>query len=58
MVDLSSRTVFTSIATFTCDTGYTLNGSSFSECRADGVWSPAEPTCNGKYFTQYLVHMM
>ncbi|XP_064386845.1 uncharacterized protein LOC135335316 isoform X3 [Halichondria panicea] len=45
MVDLSSRTVFTSIATFTCDTGYTLNGSSFRQCLADGVWSPAEPTC-------------
>ncbi len=27
------------VATYTCDTGYTLNGGSTTTCRSDGTWS-------------------
>ncbi|XP_064386870.1 sushi, von Willebrand factor type A, EGF and pentraxin domain-containing protein 1-like [Halichondria panicea] len=46
MVDLSSSTIFMSIAIFTCDSGYTLEGIGFSQCLADGGWSSTEPICN------------
>ncbi|XP_078666423.1 uncharacterized protein LOC144908582 isoform X2 [Branchiostoma floridae x Branchiostoma belcheri] len=31
--------------TFTCNTGYTLNGFAFATCRVDGTWSSPVPTC-------------
>ncbi|KAI8513840.1 hypothetical protein Bbelb_081640 [Branchiostoma belcheri] len=31
--------------TFTCNTGYVLNGASTPTCRADGTWSHPVPTC-------------
>ncbi len=49
MVDLSSSTIFMSIAIFTCDSGYTLEGIGFRQCLADGGWSSTEPICNGMY---------
>ncbi|XP_064386185.1 CUB and sushi domain-containing protein 1-like isoform X2 [Halichondria panicea] len=33
------------VATFTCDTGYTLNGGTTRTCGSDGVWSGFAPTC-------------
>ncbi|XP_064386214.1 sushi, von Willebrand factor type A, EGF and pentraxin domain-containing protein 1-like [Halichondria panicea] len=33
------------VATFTCDNGYTLNGGSTRTCGSDGVWSGSAPTC-------------
>ncbi|XP_064386665.1 sushi, von Willebrand factor type A, EGF and pentraxin domain-containing protein 1-like [Halichondria panicea] len=33
------------VATYTCDTGYTLNGVSTRTCGSDGVWSGSDPTC-------------
>ncbi|XP_064393132.1 uncharacterized protein LOC135340597 isoform X2 [Halichondria panicea] len=33
------------VATCTCDTGYTLNGGSTRTCGSDGVWSGLAPTC-------------
>ncbi|XP_019620833.1 PREDICTED: uncharacterized protein LOC109467329 [Branchiostoma belcheri] len=35
------------VATFTCDTGYDLVGSSSLTCQADTTWSGASPTCTG-----------
>ncbi|KAI8485001.1 hypothetical protein Bbelb_372470 [Branchiostoma belcheri] len=32
-------------ATFTCNTGYTLNGVATPTCQADGTWSNPVPTC-------------
>ena len=50
-VSLSSGTTFGSVATFSCDTGYTLNGDSTRTCLANSLWDKAQPTCqiNGKY---------
>ncbi|XP_019619706.1 PREDICTED: P-selectin-like [Branchiostoma belcheri] len=31
--------------TFTCNTGYVMNGASTPTCRADGTWSHPVPTC-------------
>ncbi|KAI8510944.1 hypothetical protein Bbelb_118600 [Branchiostoma belcheri] len=31
--------------TFTCNTGYVLNGFAFATCQADGTWSSPVPTC-------------
>ena len=38
------------IATFTCDNGYTLEltGGNFRQCLNDGTWSGSAPTCQGK----------
>ncbi len=33
-------------ATYTCSTGYTLNGSTTRTCQTNGAWSGTAPTCN------------
>ena len=40
----SSRPMDT-VATHTCNTGYTLNGGSTRTCGSDGVWSGSAPSC-------------
>ena len=45
----NSRPVDT-VATYTCDTGYTLNGGSTRTC-GSGVWSGLAPTCQRKIYT-------
>ncbi|XP_078687075.1 uncharacterized protein LOC144919463 isoform X5 [Branchiostoma floridae x Branchiostoma belcheri] len=35
------------VVTFTCNSGYTLNGATAVTCRADGTWSNPVPTCTG-----------
>ena len=47
-VNTSSGTLFQSTATYTCDIGYTLNGSQSRNCGADEIWMSTEPSCNGK----------
>ncbi len=37
------------VATYTCDTGYTLNGVTTRTCGSDGVWSGANPVCQCKW---------
>ena len=36
---------FSSIATYTCDDGFVLTGTSTRTCRDDGTWSDESPTC-------------
>ncbi len=43
-----SRPVNT-IATYTCDNGYTLTGGSFRQCQNDSTWSGTAPTCQGEF---------
>ncbi len=43
-----SRPVNT-LATFTCDNGYTLTGGSFRACQNDGTWDGITPTCQGEF---------
>ena len=43
-----SDVVFESTATYSCDTGYNLNGSVSRMCMADGQWNGEDPTCQSK----------
>ena len=47
-VNTSNGTIFRSTATYTCDTGYTLNGSQSRMCGADELWTTKEPICQSK----------
>ncbi|XP_078578466.1 uncharacterized protein LOC144863285 [Branchiostoma floridae x Branchiostoma japonicum] len=33
------------MVTFTCNSGYQLNGNSITRCQDDGAWSNPVPTC-------------
>ena len=44
MGTVSMRPVGT-VATFTCDTGYILDGNPTRTCGSDGVWSVSAPIC-------------
>ena len=48
-MDTPSGTTITITATYTCNTGYIVTGSSSRTCGSDGLWSPAAPTCDSKY---------
>ncbi len=52
MIDYSmgTRPVGT-VATYTCNTGHTVNGDTTRTCGSDGVWSGSDPTCQGKEYT-------
>ena len=49
MGTVSLRPVNT-VATYTCNTGYTLNGGNTRTCGSDGAWSGSAPTCQGKEY--------
>ena len=44
-VNHSAGTTFGQTATYSCNTGYTLEGNSTRTCQANGMWSGNEPTC-------------
>ena len=46
----SNGTTYQSVATFSCNTGYTISTSITRTCEADKTWSHATPACyiNGK----------
>ena len=41
------------VATFTCNTGYTLNGGTTRACVSGGVWSGSGPVCQRKCLNLY-----
>ncbi|CAH1270695.1 ZAN [Branchiostoma lanceolatum] len=41
----TGATSYQDVVTFTCDSGYQLNGASSVTCQADGSWTDPEPTC-------------
>ena len=43
-----SSTVFNSFASYSCASGFTLDGLNIRTCLASGSWSGVEPTCQGK----------
>ena len=43
-VSVSTRSA-NSTATYSCDTGYKLTGTTVRTCQTDGTWSDTEPTC-------------
>ena len=42
-----SSTTYNSVVTYTCDVGYTLQGSNSRTCQADGQWSGSAAQCLG-----------
>ena len=38
-------TTYESVATYTCNRGYTLNGDATRVCGDDGTWNGTTPTC-------------
>ncbi|XP_078598029.1 E-selectin-like [Branchiostoma floridae x Branchiostoma japonicum] len=44
---VSGENYYQNVATFTCDSGYNLVGTSTISCQADATWSAAFPTCAG-----------
>lgn len=45
---LLSGTTFGSVATYTCNNGYSLVGSSTRSCQSNGQWSGDAPSCSRK----------
>ena len=46
-VDQPENSVGT-VSTYTCDSGYTLNGEDTRICQDNGKWSGEEPVCRGR----------
>ena len=46
--DTTSPHDFGTVATFTCNTGFSLSGDSTRICGSGGVWSGSSPVCIGK----------
>lgn len=45
------QTVFPGMATYTCNSGYSLNGGNTRNCQFNGMWSGSPPTCTGMWIT-------
>ena len=45
------------VATYSCDTGYTLNGDRVRTCQSDGTWSGSVQTCKSESLLQ-VTHTM
>ena len=41
-----TSTIFNSVVTYTCDSGYALQGASSRTCQSNGEWSASVPQCN------------
>ena len=62
-VSCTNSNTYKSQCTFSCDTGYRLNGQSVLTCNSDGSdsdgtgsWSDTtQPTCIGKYLQHHLI---
>ena len=43
-----SSTTYNSVVTYTCDVGYTLQGSNSRTCQSSGQWSGSVPQCSSE----------
>ena len=48
-IEAASPRPVDTVATYTCVTGYTLNGNTMRTCMSDGVWSGSAPVCQRKW---------
>ena len=51
-----SSTTYNSVVTYTCDVGYTLQGSNSRKCLYTGQWKGSVPWCNGVF--QQSIYML
>ena len=47
-----SSTAYNSVVTYTCNVGYTLQGSNNRTCQSDGQWNGSMPQCTKSMFLQ------
>ena len=45
-----STTTYKSVATYSCNTGYTLRGNVSQTCLDTGLWSDSQPYCTGEIY--------
>ena len=50
-----SSTTYNSVVNYTCDEGYTLQGSNSRTCQSDGQWSGSVPQCKGMFLQTFAV---
>ena len=50
VVNTMSGTTFTKVATYSCNHGYVLSGTTHRTCGADRSWTPEEPVCNRMFY--------
>ena len=44
------------MATFSCDNGYSISGSDSSICQDSGIWDPQTPTCGNEIKSKLCLH--
>ena len=49
------NTTNNSVVTYTCDVGYTLQGSNSRTCQSNGQWNGSVPQCNGTSYKELAV---
>ena len=51
---MNERYHIDTVATYTCNDGYSLSGSESNTCQASGNWEHDLPTCESNKETKYL----
>ena len=51
-----SSTTYNSVVTYTCDVGYTLQGSNSRTCQSSGQWSGSVPQCSSELEIQGSIY--
>ena len=57
-IETNSLRPVDTVATYTCDTGYTLNGDTTRACESGGMWSGSAPVCQCKWNEFSVFHVM
>ena len=53
----SNRRLVNAVATYSCNSGYSLEGGENRTCEVDGDWSGTAPTCVGKCLLHTCMHL-
>ena len=53
-----SSTTYNSVVTYTCDVGYTLQGSNSRTCQSSGRWSGSVPQCSCEFSSNIIVEIV